>query len=46
VPVSSVLKLEGIANRDSIPYAGSYDLGLVDELRTVLRGTLRWGFFV
>ncbi|KIM79378.1 hypothetical protein PILCRDRAFT_74408 [Piloderma croceum F 1598] len=41
VPVSDILKLEGIANRDSIPYANSYDLGPVGSLRTVLRGTLR-----
>ena len=34
--------LEGIANRDSIPYAGTYDLGPIEGLRTVLRGTLRY----
>ena len=42
VPASDILQLEGIANRDSIPYAGTYDLGPIEELRTVLRGTLRY----
>lgn len=41
VPVSDVLKLEGIANRDSIPYADTYQLGKPGDLRTILRGTLR-----
>lgn len=41
VPISNVLKLEGIANRDSLPYADTYGLGRLDDLRTVLRGTLR-----
>ena len=41
VPVSDVLKLQGIANRDSIPYADIYRLGKLEDLRTVLRGTLR-----
>jgi hypothetical protein len=41
VPVSNIIKLEGIANRDSIPYADTYDLGAIGDLRTVLRGTLR-----
>lgn len=42
LPVSEVLRLEGIANRDSIPYADTYDLGRIEDLRTVLRGTLRY----
>ena len=44
LPVSDVLKLEGIANRDSIPYAGTYDLGSVDRLRSLVRGTVRYEF--
>ncbi|KAF9236788.1 Saccharopine dehydrogenase-domain-containing protein [Melanogaster broomeanus] len=45
VPISNVLKLEGLANRDSLPYADTYDLGTLDSLRTVLRGTLRYPGF-
>jgi len=45
VPISNVLKLEGIANRDSLPYADTYGLGKLDDLRTVLRGTLRYPGF-
>jgi len=45
VPVSNVLRLEGIANRDSMPYAETYGLGRLNELRTVLRGTLRYPGF-
>ena len=41
LPVSDVLRLEGIANRDSLPYADAYGLGRVDELRTLVRGTIR-----
>ena len=39
-----MLKLEGIANRDSLPYADTYELGKLEDLRTVLRGTLRWEY--
>jgi hypothetical protein len=42
VPLSNVMKFEGIANRDSLPYAKTYGLGPVGALDTVLRGTLRW----
>lgn len=35
------LSLEGLANRDSLPYAEKYGLGPVEELRDVFRGTLR-----
>jgi alpha-aminoadipic semialdehyde synthase len=42
VPISNVLNLEGIANRDSIPYADTYELGPAQGLRTLLRGTLRY----
>jgi hypothetical protein len=36
------LALEGLANRDSIPYAEKYGLGPVDGLRDLYRGTLRY----
>ncbi|KAH7905556.1 Saccharopine dehydrogenase-domain-containing protein [Hygrophoropsis aurantiaca] len=45
VPVSNVLKFEGLANRDSLPYAETYNLGKIDNLTTVLRGTLRYPGF-
>ncbi|KAH7919203.1 hypothetical protein BV22DRAFT_1023405 [Leucogyrophana mollusca] len=45
VPVSSVLKFEGVANRDSLPYADTYSLGRMEDLNTVLRGTLRYPGF-
>lgn len=41
VPLSNVFKFEGIANRDSLPYAKTYELGPISALDTVLRGTLR-----
>lgn len=44
-PASDVLKLEGIANRDSLPYAETYNLGPVDGLRTLVRGTIRFPGF-
>ncbi|KAL7421814.1 hypothetical protein Q5752_003585 [Cryptotrichosporon argae] len=41
------LKLEGLANRDSLPYAEKYGLGALAGLRNVFRGTLRYpGFAV
>ncbi|OJA21128.1 hypothetical protein AZE42_04358 [Rhizopogon vesiculosus] len=45
VPISNVLKLEGLANRDSLPYAETYGLGELESLQTVLRGTLRYPGF-
>ncbi|EPQ53172.1 hypothetical protein GLOTRDRAFT_140080 [Gloeophyllum trabeum ATCC 11539] len=45
VPISNVLQLEGIANRDSIPYADTYGLGKTEDLRSILRGTLRYPGF-
>jgi len=36
------LRLEGIANRDSLPYREEYELG---EVRTAVRGTLRYPGF-
>ena len=41
LPVSDVLRLEGIANRDSLPYSSTYALGPVSDLRTLVRGTIR-----
>ncbi|KAL0068301.1 hypothetical protein AAF712_004688 [Marasmius tenuissimus] len=37
--------LEGLPNRDSFPYAETYNLGPVGDLRTILRGTLRYKGF-
>nr|XP_019010907.1 alpha-aminoadipic semialdehyde synthase [Kwoniella pini CBS 10737]OCF49688.1 alpha-aminoadipic semialdehyde synthase [Kwoniella pini CBS 10737] len=39
------LQLEGLANRDSIPYAEKYGLGEVDGLKDLFRGTLRYQGF-
>lgn len=39
------LALEGLANRDSLPYAEKYGLGPVSELRDLFRGTLRYQGF-
>lgn len=33
--------MDGLANRNSLPYAGFYSLGSVENMETVLRGTLR-----
>ena len=41
LPISNVLKLEGLANRDSLPYGSTYDLGPLQNVRTLFRGTLR-----
>ena len=41
LPMSDVLRLEGVANRDSLPYAETYALGPVEGLRTLVRGTIR-----
>lgn len=41
LPVSGILKLEGIANRDSLSYAETYSLGKLEDLRTLVRGTIR-----
>ncbi|KAK2465033.1 hypothetical protein APHAL10511_003109 [Amanita phalloides] len=47
VPVPDVadVRLEGLPNRDSLPYADVYGLGALDAVRTVLRGTLRYPGF-
>ncbi|KIO22928.1 hypothetical protein M407DRAFT_215717 [Tulasnella calospora MUT 4182] len=39
------LALEGLANRDSLPYAETYGLGSVDSMWNVFRGTLRYQGF-
>ncbi|WVQ67733.1 uncharacterized protein L199_005937 [Kwoniella botswanensis] len=39
------LQLEGLANRDSIPYAEKYGLGEVEGLKDLFRGTLRYQGF-
>lgn len=35
------LALEGVANRDALPYAEKYGLGQVEGLTDLFRGTLR-----
>lgn len=45
LPLSNVLKFEGLANRDSLPYANVYGLEPIDGVRTVFRGTLRYAGF-
>ncbi|KAG1727784.1 Saccharopine dehydrogenase-domain-containing protein [Suillus paluster] len=45
VPISNVLRFEGLANRDSLPYAETYGLGKLENLQNVLRGTLRYPGF-
>jgi len=34
--------LEGLANRDSLPYAEKYGMGEVSDLKNLFRGTLRY----
>lgn len=41
VPLYKGFALEGLANRDSFPYAETYRLGPIDSLRDLFRGTLR-----
>ncbi|GBE85762.1 predicted protein [Sparassis crispa] len=45
LPISNVLKFEGIANRDSLPYADVYGLQPLSGIRTLFRGTLRYPGF-
>ncbi|KAI0739481.1 Saccharopine dehydrogenase-domain-containing protein [Daedaleopsis nitida] len=42
VPISPILKFEGLANRDSLPYAKTYGLEPISNVRTLFRGTLRY----
>lgn len=41
VPITDQFDLEGIANRDSLIYADTYNFGHSESMRTLLRGTLR-----
>lgn len=45
VPIMPGFALEGLANRNSIPYAEEYNLGPLESLETVFRGTLRYKGF-
>ncbi|KAJ7696052.1 Saccharopine dehydrogenase-domain-containing protein [Mycena rosella] len=45
VPITEEFRLEGLPNRDSVPYLKTYELGDVKDIRTVLRGTLRYPGF-
>jgi len=45
VPLWRGLALEGLANRDSLPYAEKYGLGPVEGLTDLFRGTLRYQGF-
>lgn len=40
-----MLKFEGLANRNSLPYADVYGLRPLDNVRTIFRGTLRYPGF-
>ena len=42
VPLWKGLALEGLANRDSLPYADKYGMGQVGDLKNLFRGTLRY----
>ncbi|RDB21718.1 Alpha-aminoadipic semialdehyde synthase, mitochondrial [Hypsizygus marmoreus] len=42
VPITNEFELEGIANRDSMPYADTYG---IQNAQTILRGTLRYPGF-
>ncbi|KAF7365331.1 Alpha-aminoadipic semialdehyde synthase, mitochondrial [Mycena venus] len=45
VPISEEFKMEGLPNRDSLPYLSTYNLGWLSNVRTLLRGTLRYPGF-
>ncbi|KAJ7784692.1 Saccharopine dehydrogenase-domain-containing protein [Mycena metata] len=45
VPINKEFVLEGLPNRDSLPYLSTYDLGQQADVRTLLRGTLRYPGF-
>jgi len=47
VPISDIMKFEGLPNRDSLPYARQYGLGdpQSHDLQTIFRGTLRYPGF-
>jgi len=46
VPLWKGLALEGLANRDSLPYAEKYGMGEVSDLKNLFRGTLRYDLFL
>ena len=45
VPLWKGLALEGLANRDSLPYAEKYGMGNVESMNDLFRGTLRYKGF-
>lgn len=45
IPLMQGVELEGIANRDSMPYRDTYGLQGAGSLRTLVRGTLRYPGF-
>ncbi|KAH9916537.1 Saccharopine dehydrogenase-domain-containing protein [Fomitopsis serialis] len=47
VPISDIMRFEGLPNRDSLPYARQYGLGdpQSQDLQTIFRGTLRYPGF-
>lgn len=45
VPLWKGLALEGLANRDSLPYADKYGMGNVEGMTDLFRGTLRYKGF-
>ncbi|KAH8813712.1 Saccharopine dehydrogenase-domain-containing protein [Flagelloscypha sp. PMI_526] len=45
LPITKEFDLEGIPNRNSLPYAETYDLSASGSLRTIMRGTLRYPGF-
>lgn len=45
IPLMQGTQLEGIANRDSVPYRETYGLNNAASLRTLVRGTLRYPGF-
>ncbi|KXN92624.1 Alpha-aminoadipic semialdehyde synthase, mitochondrial [Leucoagaricus sp. SymC.cos] len=45
IPLMQDVELEGIANRDSLPYRETYGLQNEGSLRTLVRGTLRYPGF-
>ncbi|THH02997.1 hypothetical protein EW145_g6616 [Phellinidium pouzarii] len=45
LPVSDVLRFEGLPNRDSLTYSSTYNLQELNGLKTLFRGTLRYPGF-
>ncbi|QRV95699.1 hypothetical protein RhiJN_23717 [Ceratobasidium sp. AG-Ba] len=45
VPLAKGFALEGLANRDSLSYAETYKFGIVDGMKSLFRGTLRYKGF-